>query len=157
MGPILLFPWWQNPGTEQTGSGGSVRGHLYLCLYWVNPEQALRSCWLRAEQLKAPGLFPDCASPVCRVHMEVPLSIYGAASMPCTYEPVEPLWPSPTVWFRLPWEPKEREGRAECPLCTPTPGSLVTPQDYLTPSQSSQCEFSRSSRSEEASGRSLLD
>lgn len=143
------WPWRQQD---------QVRGHLCLCLYWVSPGQALHSCWLRVEKWKAPGLFPDYAPPVCRVHMEVLLSSYGAASLPCTHEPAEPLWPVSTVWFRLLGSRKERgEGGVECPLCTPTPGSLVTPQDYLPPAQSFRCKFSRSSRSEEGSGRSLLD
>lgn len=122
------------------------------------PRTGPSQLWLRAEQWKAPGLFPDYAPPVRRVHMEVPLSSYGAASLPCTHEPVEPLWPGSTVWFRLLGSWKERrEDRVECPLCTRTPGSLVTPQDYLPPVQSSRCEFFRSSCSEEGSGRSLLD
>ena len=138
---------------------GECSGKGFLeSMDWVSPGQALHSCWLRVEKWKAPGLFPDYAPPVCRVHMEVLLSSYGAASLPCTHEPVEPLWPVSTVWFRLLGSQKERgEGGVECPLCTPTPGSLVTPQDYLPPAQSFRCKFSRSSRSEEGSGRSLLD
>lgn len=81
----LYFPGGRIPGTDRLAVE-AVRPceGAPLPLPLLGQPRTGPSQLAEAEQWKAPGLFPDYAPPVCSVHMEVPLSSYGAASLPCT-------------------------------------------------------------------------